>query len=457
MPRVGRLRLQEGGFSGSSDGWRNMSRRFVSAFGGRGGKEEERVVQTWSSSSYLKYVPMACSAHTNYVNGTCIARRDWPILCANLRHILVRCGEDSRITTGGGGPFRFADSLRPPADIVPPSEVLFFHRSLSAHTPSHHVQDTNRYPLTLFHPTVMMSVHILGLGSIGLLSSLLLRRTFRSLGIRFLPRPLTPAPTAYTIHDAKGQAQAIDLVNDANGTNPIECLIITTKAHQTRAALKPYITRLSATTLVTFIQNGMGVVDSVRDILPSQRIVLGTTTHAVYRSHTDQFHWVFDGDTFLAPHGTTFLAPQETEILSSIGQLIAFPLLEQLLYRKLALNACINPVTAIYKVRNAEVAREGNPPHELAMRLANEIHVIYSNLHPDIDVSRLAEDVTRLATNTASNTSSMLADIINGKTTEIDFINGYIVKMGQSAGMDVSQNEMVVQKVKDSKDRRLQT
>jgi len=303
----------------------------------------------------------------------------------------------------------------------------------------------------------MMSVHILGLGSIGLLSSFLLQRAFRSLVIRFLPRPSTPAPAAYTMHDANGRPQAIDLVNDANGTNPIECLIITTKAHQTRAALKPYVTRLSATTLVTFIQNGMGVVESVRDVLPSQRIVLGTTTHAVYRSHTDQYHWVFDGDTFLAPLRTTLLSPQETEILSSIGQLIPFPALEKLLYRKLALNACINPVTAIYQVHNAEVAREGTPAHELAMRLANEIHVIYSNLHPDIDVSRLGEDVAKLAANTGSNTSSMLADIINGKTTEIDFINGYIIKMGQRAGLDVSQNEMVVQKVKESKDRTLQT
>jgi len=303
----------------------------------------------------------------------------------------------------------------------------------------------------------MMTVHILGLGSIGLLSSFLLRRAFLSLPICFLPRPLTAAPTTYTLHDAKGRAQTIDLVNDANGTNPIECLIITTKAHQTRAALKPYITRLSATTLVTFIQNGMGVVDCIRDIVPSQRIVLGTTTHAVYRSHPDRFNWVFDGDTFLAPYRTTFLSPQETGILSSIGQLIVFSVLEKMLYRKLALNACINPVTAIYKVRNAEVARKGNPAHELAMRLANEIQLIYSNLHPDIDICRLAEDVTRLAINTGSNTSSMLADIINGKTTEIDFINGYIVKMGQIAGMDVSQNEMVVQKVKESKEERLQT
>lgn len=294
-----------------------------------------------------------------------------------------------------------------------------------------------------------MTVHILGLGSIGILNAFLLRTAFRSLPISFLPRPASSAPTDYFLHHADGRTQSISLANDGNGTDSIEHLLVTTKAHHTKEALLPFIGRLSSTTLLTFIQNGMGVVDFVRDLLPTQRIVLGTTTHAVYRSNSDQFHWVFEGDTFFSPDPATFLSPRETEILSSIGQLTSFPVLENRLYRKLALNACINPVTAIYKVRNVEVAKVGSPAYELSMHLAREIQVLYSNLRPDFDASQLPEDVLKLSIDTGANTSSMFADMLSGKTTEIDFINGYIVKMGHMAGINVSQNEMVVQKVRD--------
>jgi 2-dehydropantoate 2-reductase len=193
----------------------------------------------------------------------------------------------------------------------------------------------------------------------------------------------------------------------------------------------------------------MGVVDSIRDILPSKRIVLGTTTHAAYRSLPDEVHWVFNGETLFAPQESTVLARHEASILSTMGQLIEFCVLERRLYRKLALNACINPVTAIFRVLNGEVARENSPAQLLAMRLAHEIRALYSIVLPGVDVSNLSADVTKLAFDTGANTSSMLADILSGRTTEVDFINGYIVKMGHLAGINVNQNETIVQKVKE--------
>jgi 2-dehydropantoate 2-reductase len=294
-----------------------------------------------------------------------------------------------------------------------------------------------------------MTVHVLGLGSIGLLSAHILQKRFQCLPICFLPRPATRPPTVYTLHDVDGKPHPIGLANDANGSLPIEFLLITTKAHHTREAIMPYIRRLRKTTLVAFVQNGMGVIDSIRDILPSTRIVLGTTTHAAYRSPPDQVHWVFNGETLFAPLESTVLARHETSILSSLGQVIEFSALERRLYRKLALNACINPVTAIYKVLNGEVARENSPAHLVAMRLAAEIQALYSMVLPDVNVSKLSGDVRKLALDTGANTSSMLADILAGRTTEVDFINGYMVKMGQMAGINVIQNELIVRRVKE--------
>ena len=69
-------------------------------------------------------------------------------------------------------------------------------------------------------------------------------------------------------------------------------------------------------------------------------------------------------------------------------------------------------------------------------------------------MSELIKDVMRLAADTRENTSSMLADVLAGRETEIDFINGHIVQMGNRVGIDVRENEMVVQKIKALRERR---
>ena len=241
-----------------------------------------------------------------------------------------------------------------------------------------------------------------------------------------------------------------DLINDVHGSAPIEVLLVTTKAHHTRDALKPYSKRITRDTLMIFMQNGMGIVDSIRDILTSKRIVIGTTTSGVYRSHPNEAHWVYKGETLFAPEVSTTISPQENNIISTLGQLVPFSALENRLYRKLALNACINPVTAIFNVPNAVVADASSPANALSKQLAKEIQQIYTLLRPDVDVSRLAEDVVQLAHDTGGNTSSMLADVRAGRETEIDYINGYIVEMGHNAGIEViPENEMVVKKVRE--------
>jgi 2-dehydropantoate 2-reductase len=42
----------------------------------------------------------------------------------------------------------------------------------------------------------------------------------------------------------------------------------------------------------------------------------------------------------------------------------------------------------------------------------------------------------------------MLADVRANRDTEIDFINGYIIKMGHKAGVEVIENEAVVRRIK---------
>jgi 2-dehydropantoate 2-reductase len=299
-----------------------------------------------------------------------------------------------------------------------------------------------------------MTFHILGLGSIGVLSAQLVRKAQPLLQISFLARPMTSPPTSYTIYSPDGQISRLSgLVNNSSGLTPIETLLVTTKAHHTKNAIQQHLKRISGATLLVFLQNGMGIVDSLGDILPSTRIVLGTTRLAAYRVDVDTINWVHNGETLLAPEPSTTLSSTEHTILSSLGNVVPFNELEERMYCKLALNACINPVTVIYNLPNACVADTTLPAHALSVRLATEVQRVYAVVRPNMDMSRLVEEVMRLGFETGGNISSMLADVREGRDTEIDFINGFIVKMGREAGVDVSVNEDIIKRVRNTSRR----
>jgi 2-dehydropantoate 2-reductase len=50
---------------------------------------------------------------------------------------------------------------------------------------------------------------------------------------------------------------------------------------------------------------------------------------------------------------------------------------------------------------------------------------------------------------TSENTNSMLSDINNKRKTEIDFLNGKIIELGEKYGVDVSHNKMIFEQVKE--------
>jgi 2-dehydropantoate 2-reductase len=57
--------------------------------------------------------------------------------------------------------------------------------------------------------------------------------------------------------------------------------------------------------------------------------------------------------------------------------------------------------------------------------------------------------VLDVAEKTAKNTSSMLQDVRAGRTTEIDYINGYIIRRGRELGIECINNKRLVQLVKN--------
>lgn len=131
--------------------------------------------------------------------------------------------------------------------------------------------------------------------------------------------------------------------------------------------------------------------------------------------------------------------------------------------QKLAINAVINPLTAIFDCLNGELFDD---PRRLALMrlLLSEISPVISAIltssfteEPSSEaasifsLSALERIIFDAAGKTAQNISSMRQDMLAGRRTEIDYINGYIVAQGAKIGHDCGINRTLVQLVNDKR------
>jgi 2-dehydropantoate 2-reductase len=110
----------------------------------------------------------------------------------------------------------------------------------------------------------------------------------------------------------------------------------------------------------------------------------------------------------------------------------------RLLWEKLAVNAAINPVTALARVENGALTT--GPLADLARTAAVETAAVARADGADLDDATAREAVETVARETARNRSSMHRDVARGRRTEIDAINGYVVDRAAATGRSAPVN-----------------
>lgn len=252
----------------------------------------------------------------------------------------------------------------------------------------------------------------------------------------------------------------------------IENLIVATKTHATETALEPYLKNISSSTNLLLLQNGMGMPEYLtRKFWPSgnrPQIFQAISTHGAYKSSQNVVQHTVNGSLVIAEqpeitqHTTTTIplnplvdAIVSTPELNASHVNYSDFLLAQI--DKLIANACINPLLAIYDCFNGDLLLS---THLLPIlkQIVNEARAVFLaeykvlNENPQaaasLDTERMLAHVVRMFELTAANSSSMREDIRNLNTTEIDWINGFLVRVGKQHGINTPANLMLVNMVK---------
>jgi len=170
------------------------------------------------------------------------------------------------------------------------------------------------------------------------------------------------------------------------------------------------------------------------------------------------------------PNSSTDLGPLHKTVsallsLPSLNStLLPIPHLHHTLLLKVALNATINPLTAIIgagSLPNGSLIGS-SPSHRLIRMLSDEtssiivayLENLYSPNPPPPDALRLytrealIQRTLALCRATSGNTSSMAADTKNARMTEIDHINGYLIQLAERLNVPAPHHKMLREMVK---------
>jgi 2-dehydropantoate 2-reductase len=111
-------------------------------------------------------------------------------------------------------------------------------------------------------------------------------------------------------------------------------------------------------------------------------------------------------------------------------------------WRKLAVNAAINPLTALGNVQNAAISADPGL-RTAADVIAREVVAVGKASGVKIDLGEVLASIDEVARSTGDNRSSMLVDLDLGMPTEIDAINGAIVSEARRHSIRVPANQLL--------------
>ena len=286
------------------------------------------------------------------------------------------------------------------------------------------------------NPALTPVWHILGAGSMGSLASQRLQRAGFSTR---LAGSQTAASRRLTMPDGKQTLVSLD----ADDAGPIRALLLAVKAGDTTQALTPLLPRLSHDTLLLSMQNGMGTLDGL--VLPDGlRVVHAVTTDGAWRDGND-IHVVAENLTW-AGNGQPSPPPELRDMQTCWPGWQWCEDIDLRQWQKLVINALINPLTALFDCRNGELLDNG-PRLSSMSALAAELDFLLPHWLPSWPGNSLSMAM-EVAQQTASNTSSMRADVQAGRPTEVDYINGHVVRMAARHGLSARENQDIVARVR---------
>ena len=266
--------------------------------------------------------------------------------------------------------------------------------------------------------------HILGAGSMGSLWATRLARAGLTVTLILRNQARVDAyETAHGLTLIEGQSSQRWLIpaQTPDVHEPIQRVLVACKAYDAERAVAQIAHRLSPGAELILLQNGLGSQQAVAANVPHARCIFASSTEGAFIDAAGHVVFAGQGHTWLG-ESVASAAPYGLDDLqrSGISHEWSANILSRL-WRKLALNCAINPLTVLHNCRNGGLHAHTAHVEKVCAELSQ---LLKRCGQPEAAID-LFDEVHRIILATANNYSSMHQDVTRGRRTEISYLLGY--------------------------------
>ena len=227
--------------------------------------------------------------------------------------------------------------------------------------------------------------------------------------------------------------------------NACDIVLVLVKYHQTAWAAQHANILLASGGVCITLQNGIGGADILKSILGSHRVSQGVTSLGATLLDIGYVKHAGIGESvFAADHPSPFI-PKLIDTFNQSGLPARhYENFESLIWGKLIVNAGINALTAILRVRNGELDTHPGA-RQLVATIVNEAVEVAHAQQISLPYDDPVAHVLSVSRATAANRSSTLQDVLRESPSEIATINGAVVRAANVYGVDTPYNRMLTE------------
>ena len=230
----------------------------------------------------------------------------------------------------------------------------------------------------------------------------------------------------------------------------VDLVIFLPKSGQTQEAAQSARCLFGDETVALTLQNGLGNPEVIGDVLGERRVLAGVSNQGSTLLRPGYILHGGRGETVVGERRGA--GSERAEKVAAVLTRAGFPTRVSTeiwndVWGKLLVNVGINALTAITRLRNG-VLVEHAEAREILRGAVEEGVRVAGRKGIRLPYADAVEEVEEACRASKPNFSSMLQDILKRRQTEVDFINGAVVREGEKLGVETPVNRILTALVK---------
>jgi len=298
-----------------------------------------------------------------------------------------------------------------------------------------------------------MKIAVVGAGAMGAIFGARFAQAGHDTHLVDVAVPLVDKINADGITVVRGGDETVTQVPatiDPASVGPVDLVVFCVKCYHTPSAAEAARPLVDSGTVVASLQNGWGNGDVLAGVFPPEQIVVGVTYNSGTVLDVGRVAHPGVGSTTVGSFtdggsgGSERLAEALTD--GGLEATVASPIRPEI-WKKLILNAATLPTSALIGM-NAGALTAHPDMKQLVSETAREAVAVARALGYDIDEQERIDAIHGLLEHAGPARGSMLQDFEAGRRTEIDVINGAVVRAAGDTDVPVPINRAFVALVK---------